>query len=206
VSYLINVSRLNGKPNLGGIVEILVARKVDVVALPSPVNGVVYGDIELQEGSSFVRWFATQESSGIKSSARISREGSSKTNRLPFRLPLDLESVRAMMDKAMDDEFIVLFKYPNGKQKIFGSIEAPVRFEYDHSSGEGFADGSFNNCQFYYDGPENIFFYDGSVPTPSPGAAPAWVKYNDEVIAVLYPGESLNIESDFGFTDFYITT
>jgi hypothetical protein len=201
VSYLINVSRLNGKPNLGGIVEILVARKVDVVSVSDPINGVVVGDIEFLEGTGFIRWMATQESAGIRSTSRSSREGISKANRLPFRLPLDVYSVRNMLEKAEEDEFIVLFRYPNGKQKIFGNREQPVRFSFDHNSGEGYADGNFNNCEFFYDGPQNIFFYEGSITTAEPGTGTSRVEWADStLIALLSPSDVLVLSSDFEHT------
>lgn len=110
-----------------------------------------------------------------------------------------------MLELAEEDEFIVLFKYANGKRKLFGTLDRPVRFTFDHDAGSSFAAGNFNNCEFYFDGPSNIYFYDGNIEPAPPGANPALVRFNGAIIAALQPGESLNIESDFGFTNFYIT-
>jgi hypothetical protein len=198
VSYLINVSRLKGSSNLGGVIEILVARKDDVLAIPEPVNGFVIGDISFPVGSGFYTWAATQESATIKSTSRQSREGSSKANRLPFRLPIDLYNTRNMLEQAEDDEFIVLFKYPNGKRKLFGDLDRPVKFRFDHDSGQGYADGNFFSCEFYYDGPQNILFYSGAIPTPTPGTGSARVEYtNGDLIALVNPSDVLVLSSPF---------
>jgi hypothetical protein len=206
VSYLQNISRLKGNANLGGLVEIRVTRKADVTNIPLPIGGKITGDITFPEGKGFVTWLVTQESLSLKSNSRDSREGISKTNRLPFRVPLDQYNVRMMLEQAEEDEFIVLVKYPNGVYKLFGTLDGPVKFSFDHDSGTSHADGNFNNCEFYYDGPHNIFFYEGEIPSAPVGTAPAIVKYNGTVIASLLPGETFNIISDFGFTDFYTTS
>lgn len=188
---------------MGGIVDIQVARKHDVLTIPDPVEGVVYGDITFKPGTGFVQWQVTQQSAGIRSNSRTTREGPSKSNQLPLRIPKDRALVRRMLDLAENDEFIVLFKYPTSKLKLFGLLDAPVRFEYDHDGGTNFADGNFYNARFYFEGPDNTYFYEGAIATPPPGASPAVVRVNGEVVASLLPGESINFDTDFDF-DFEI--
>jgi hypothetical protein len=198
VSYLQNISRLKGNANLGGLVEIRVARKADVTDIPLPIGGMITGDITFPEGKGFVTWLVTQESLSLKSNSRDSREGISKTNRLPFRVPLDQYNVRMMMEQAEEDEFIVLVKYPNGTYKLFGTLDGPVKFSFDHDSGTSHADGNFNNCEFYYDGPQNIFFYQGAIPAPIPGTGTSRVEYlSGDLIALLSPSDVLTLTSDF---------
>jgi hypothetical protein len=204
VSYLQSISR-NTIDNLGGIFSIKVARKADIVSIPAPVAGVVYGDIEFQEGAGFVTWDVTHESASAGSEGKVSREGFSKNNKLPFRIPRGRASLKIMFDQAVEDELIVLYT-ENGKTKIFGLLEAPVKFSYSHKSGEAIADLNRYEGLFYYEGPDNMYEYDGEIELAPGGVVPALVKYNGDVIASLLPGETLNIISDFGFTDFYITS
>lgn len=206
MAYLSNIDRIAPGGQLGGVITIDLVRKADVLSMPSPQSGAINGAVVLKAGASFVRWLVKQRSSGIASAARITREGAAKDNRLSFFISLDREEVRAMLELAEHDEFIVIYKYANGKLKIFGTLEAPVLFEFSHNSGNAPAEQNGNNCSFYYNGPDNTYFYNATAPTITPGTAPAIVNFNGAPIASLAPGQVLNIESEFGFTDFYITT
>lgn len=199
MSYLKTISRLSAQDNLGGLVKIQVIRKDDVVSIPDPVDGIIYGDIEFQEGAGFVTWDVTLETSKISTDDHSGKEGSSKTNRLPFSVPKNRADIRSMFLKAEDDEFIVLFKDAStGKTRIFGQLEAPVRFRFNHDSGDTFSSGNRYQGEFFYTGPDNIYEYDGTIPAAPPGAAPAIVKWADgTVIATLYPGDILIVDSEF---------
>jgi hypothetical protein len=205
VSYLQNISALVGADNTGGIYELQVARARDIDHIPAPVAGTIYGDIIFKAGYGWHTWAFSHQTAGANSETKISREGSSKTNRLRLRIPKGRASIQAMLDRASEDEFIILYR-ENGKQKIFGTLQAPVQFSYSHNTGDQVADLNHYECQFFADAPGNIFEYNGSVASAPAGPAPALVKYNGGTIAVLAPGETFNIISDFGFTDFYIST
>lgn len=206
MSYLNSITRFSSADNLGGILSIQVARAADIENIPDPVDGIVYGDIDFFPGKGFVSWDCTSESGSAESKSRQSREGSTKGNTLPFVIPKGRASLQNMFDQAEEDEFVVLFKDANGKQRIFGTKETPVRFRYDHTSGEAHSDLNRYSCEFYYTGPGNMFDYNGAIASPPAGAAPAVVRFNGTAIAVLQPGEELDIISDFGFTDFYVST
>jgi hypothetical protein len=205
MSYLQTIIALSGKDNLGSILELQVARKADIVSIPAPIDGVIYGDIEFEPGTGFVTWSFTQDTASVNSDGKVSREGFSKVNRLPFKIPKGRANLTAMFDRATEDELIVLYK-ENGKQKIFGTLEAPVKFTYSHKTGENLSDPNHYACSFYYEGPDNAFEFDGKIEVVPGGAVPVLVKYNGVTIASLQPGEVFNIISDFGFTDFYTST
>lgn len=205
MGYLQNIIRFSGGDNLGGILTLRVIRKDDLAGIPEPVDGVVYGDVVPKEGKAFVTWNVVLESANTRSNNASSREGPSKQNSLPFLIPKDRPSIKAQLDQAEEDEFIVIFTDANGIQKLFGTIDTPVKFSYDHTSGKAFDNINAYDCNFYYSGPDNFLHYNGSLPSPPVGSSPAVVMYNGSPIASLQPGEVLNIISDFGFTDFYIT-
>lgn len=203
MSYLKAIKRLSATDNLGGVLSLRVARKADIISIPEPVAGVVNGDINFLPGRGWILWDVTRASAD--STNKLSREGASKSNKLPFVIAKDRDDLLPMFRQAEDDEFIVLRKDASGKNKLFGLLYAPVRFRYDHTTGTENPDLNHFSCEFFYDGPDNVFDYDGSVPSAPAGPAPALVMYNGAVIAALEPGEVLNIISEFGFTDFYIT-
>lgn len=206
MSYLSNISRFSGSGNLGGLLSILVIRKDDVETIPEPNYGTVYGDLTLKAGKAFVSWIVTLETPRTKSDSRNSREGSLKGNRLNFLIPKDRAEIKAQLDQAEDDEFILIYTDANGKKKLFGLLDTPVKFKYNHDSGSAFADLNSYQCEFYYDGPDNLYHYNGDLPSAPEGSAPAIVYFNGVAIASLQPGETLNLVSDFGFTEFYITS
>jgi hypothetical protein len=163
VTYLKNIVRLSGSQNLGGINAIRVARKADIVSIPDPVDGVVYGDIEFLAGRSFVKWDATIQSRGSNSEGKASKEGTSRGNLVKLSIPKTRADLDLMFSKASDDELIVLFTDNNGRNYIFGLLHAPVKFRYNNSTAIEHSGKNGYECELYYDGPQNIFEYNGDV-------------------------------------------
>lgn len=186
---------------MGGILTIDVVRAADVVSIPEPVNGAIYDDVELQPGAGFSRWLVGYQSAGFSGKSKTSREGVSKDNEVRFFIPLDRQAVRTMLERAEDDEFIIIYRYATGPRKIFGTKDFPVLFQFDHDSGSAPTDQNGNNCKFYYSGPENSTFYNGAIASAAPGTAPSIVRYSTgEIIATLSPTDILVVNSDFAHT------
>ena len=200
MSYITAVKRLTGD-NLAGLLQLQVCRAADIVSIPEPVNNIIYGNIVFAAGAGMQPWDVTLESPKIQSQKSITKEGSTTRNTLPFSIPKDTAAVGDMLRRMEDDEFIVLFRYANGDQKIFGQKHAPVRFSYEHDSGDSFSSKNAYQCQFYYQGPDNIFFYPGTGGTPPAGAAPAQIRLNGTPWFTANPGQIVNVVSDFDFTD-----
>lgn len=200
MSYLQSISRLAATDNLGGVVSLLVARKAEILSMPDPVNGVIYGEVQFQVGSGWTTWEVSLESANLSSQDRQSKEGYFKNNRLPFAVPKDRPALKYMFDLASDDEFIVTYKDANGRQKILGTLEAPVRFAYSHSTGGRFSDRNGYECSFFFEGPDNVFDYLSGVPNPPAGPALAIVRVNGTVVASLLPGEAIDFDTPFDFT------
>lgn len=205
MNYLQHISSFRAADNIGGLLEIKVARKADIVSIGDPSAGVVYGDIFFQPDKGFVTWHVTTDTPGIDNNSRQSREGTSKNNRLKFSVPKGRPEIFNMFDQASEDELIVLFKDANGKQRLFGLLYAPVKFRFNHSTGNAPAQKNGYEGEFYYEGPENMFDYNGSIPAAPVGPAPAVVKFNGVAIASLAPGAELNILSDYSFTSYFTT-
>lgn len=204
MSYLQNISRFTTADNLGGIIEIKVARKAEVTLIGAPVAGIVYGNIDFLPDTGFVTWAVTHDTPGADSNSRQSREGTSKNNRLKFSVPKYRPDIEDMFEQATDDEFIVLFTDANGKQKLFGLLESPVKFRFNHSTGNNTSGKNGYEGEFYYEGPQNMFEYNGDIPAAPAGPLPAVVSFNGVAIASLAPGETLNITSEYSFTEYFV--
>ncbi|MEJ0030918.1 MAG: hypothetical protein WDO15_11335 [Bacteroidota bacterium] len=48
----------------------------------------------------------------------------------------DENTKRDLLEKMELDEFVVRFTDANGKLKIFGTLDSPVQFLFNHDSGE----------------------------------------------------------------------
>lgn len=173
--------------------------------MPKPVNGIVYGPPTFKPGTAFIVWDVTIETGRMQSTDSPGRDGNKKVNRLSLLVPKSKADLSHMFRLMENDEFIVLY-VENGRQKIFGQLHAPAQFTSRHDTGSAFADRNAYECQFYYEGPDNIFFYNGTSGTPPVGTAPAIVQFNGVPIASLTPGQVFNIQSEFGFTNFFTTS
>lgn len=205
MGYIQAIKRLNQEDNLGGLQQIKVCRKADITLIPDPSNGTIYGNITFAAGGAFVQWDVSLETGQIQTQDVATKEGSSKRNSLAFTIPKGRSSLRNMFALMEKDEFIVIFM-ENGKQRIFGQLHAPVLFSFSHESGRQVGDLNAFNCRFYYDGPDNVFDYDGTTGTPPTGPAPAVVKFNGITIASLQAGEQLDILSDYSFSEYFTTS
>jgi len=206
MSYLQSITRLKGAGNMGGIVQLRIARKASIASMSEPVSGIIYGDIEFEEGQGWAVWDVTLETARARGDERNSREGAYKSNRLEFSIPKDRPGIKYMLDQAEADEFIILYKDSNAQNKIFGTLETPVRFEYGHDSGQAFGDRNEYACRFYYDGPDNRFDYNGIISAAPAGTPPSIVRFNGAVIAILNSGDILDITSDYSFNEYFTTS
>ena len=205
MSYLLSIPAHKGD-NLGSILSLKVIRKADVEAIPNPVGSTIYGTVTFKAGiTGFNLWNATADTAAVEARGSETREGSKKNIVIKFSLPKDTPGLRQMLEQATADEFIVVYNDGSGQQKIAGHLHAPMRFTFSHNTGSRFADGNFYDCQFFFEGPDNTWFYSGSVGTPPTGPANSVVNFNGSPVAVLAPGQTLNITSDFGFTSFFLT-
>lgn len=205
MGYLSNINRLSAADNMGGIINLRVARKADITNIKDPVAGIIYSPITMVAGAGFVTWQVTPDTPGTNSSSKQSNQGTSKGNSLKFSVPKDRTTLQTMFEQATEDEFVLLYTDSNGLNKIFGDLNHPVKFRYSHGTGTSPAGKNGFDCEFYYDGPQNIFEYNGTVTTAPEGPAPAVVYFNGEAIASLQPGETLNITSDYSYSSYFTT-
>jgi len=188
----------------------MVARNADVVSIPDPVNGTIYGNITFQAGASWVLWQVSL-SPRLTSSDQVVREGAAMQKPIEFTIAKDKPALRHMLSLMQRDEFIVLVKDGSGRNKIVGLKHAPMLFSFRHDTGQ-IGDRNHYQCRFYFTGPDNEYFYNGTVAEPPVGPPPCLVKWKypgqtDEqaaLVAVLTPGTTMIITSEFGYQDFHI--
>jgi uncharacterized protein (DUF2249 family) len=205
VGYIKEIKRLYQEDNIGSLLEIGICRKADIISIPEPVGRSIYGSITFEASAGFVKWAVT--SARMVIGEKTTRDGSPKANSLRLSIPKDRSDLREMFSIMEEDEFVVVY-IENGKQKIFGLKEAPVRFAFGHDTGGDIGDNNAYSCRFFYEGPDNVYFYNGSISTAPAGPAPSIVKFGATpetavAIASLAPGETLTIISDYDFNTYF---
>lgn len=205
MTYLSDITRLS-KPNMGGLTILQVARAADILSMTEPVNGVIYSAINFQAGTGFNIWYAADQTMSMVSDDRNTTEGKYKANQLPFFIAKDRPEIKAQLDKAEQDEFVVLYKDANGKIKLFGTKDKPVSFIYSYSTDETRAGRNGYSCRFYYDGPDNVNFYNAAIASAPVGIAPIIIQWNGATILSAQPGvvSVVNFISEFEYSDFEI--
>ncbi|MCO6367838.1 hypothetical protein GBO34_00735 [Roseivirga pacifica] len=207
MSYLSEISRLTAS-NIGGLISIKLVRVQDVAVFPSIVNGAMTDEIELNIGAGWVEWFCTSQSSRLVNRHSSDMEGNGRNVELPFLIAKDAQLKASQLERATEDSFIVLFRDGNGLLKVFGSPSRPVRFKYDVSTGQSTQSKNGYSCSFYYAGLNNVAFYNAEDPEVlDPGTpVPVVIKWNDgesiTIISVASPGDVVQINSRFAYTDF----
>lgn len=191
MSYLQNIDRLSGD-NLGGLLLIRVARKADIKNIPDDLNGVITEDIEFMPGKSWAIWRITQGTAIFRSSGN----DENFNNSLSFVVSKNRELLNYMLKVAINDEHVVLFDDANGNQILFGTISDPVRFRIDHST----SNRNQYDCEFYSEGADNWYFYNGDISGPIGETLPAIITVNGQYVASLQPGQTINFDTDFDFT------
>lgn len=200
MSYLQDINLFSKGDNLGGLLLIRVASTKDIESIPDSKDRIIYGDIVFKAGKGWNTWIVTQNTSEFSGRSRSSQEGNFKDNAIQFIIPKDRPALRNMFDLAEKDELVVLFTDKNGNQKVFGTLNNPVYFQYNQRSGSGTASRNAYECEFYAEGPDNSYFYNGTISSAPAGAAPAIVRRGDGlVLATLNPGDIFTITSGFSF-------
>lgn len=187
-----------------------IARKADIATMQEPSNGTIYGNITFNAGAGWVPWEVTL-TPRLSSTDQLTREGLNMGKSVDFIIAKDRPGLRHMLQLMERDEFILLIKDGSGRNKIVGQLHAPMRFSFRHDTGQ-LGDRNQYQCRFYFTGPDNEYFYNGTVAEPPVGPPPCLVKWKypgqtDEqaaLVAVLTPGTTMIITSEFGYQDFHI--
>lgn len=204
MSYLSTIARLTAS-NIGGLVQLQVVRAADISAIQDPEGDTIYGNISLNADVGWQIWRSTSETMEVVAQNQDGQEGDYKNISLPFFLPKDRPGLKQMLDLAESDEFVVLYKDGNGNQKLFGTPDRPVIFKYNHNTSAAHEGRNGYECRFEYAGPDNIYFYDGSVTAPPAGPAPTILRINGVVQLTAPAGSIIDVNTEFKITDFKIS-
>src|SRR5690606_33988895 len=131
------------------------------------------------------------------------REGVGKNQSLPFIIPRHSTAITGMLQKAERDEFIIKVKDHNGPEYIWGSIQEPVRYLFDQTTGSGSNRNQYD-CSYYSEASDNLMVYPAIFsPTPAgTGCQPVVIRRgsdNGPVLAIANAGNTVIITSPYSF-------
>lgn len=202
MSYLNHIPHLEDE-NFPGLWSIDVARVADIDNYPDAYDGIAVSEVTFHAGRGWVRWAATYNTSRFDIRSTDTREGIVKNQSLPFVIPRHAAAITNMLQKAERDEFIIKVKDHNGQEYIWGSIQKPVRFQFDQSTGGGSNRNEYS-CSFYSEASENLMIYPAnfSISPVLPGALPVVIRrgsMDGPVLAVAPAGSTVVISSPYSF-------
>lgn len=119
--------------NIGSIIKLWFVPVNKIASITRPINN--YGGISLKTGSAWYEFYFSPQSGQYKLGLKSDNQGSyyevSITGSSP-RLSPDLDLA---LHDLKDGAFVCKVLDANGLYRIVGSINFPLRFEYDGSSG-----------------------------------------------------------------------
>ena len=156
---------------------------------------------------------ATKFTPNFKDRLRTSQKG----NKIPVTLSGNIakksQALNTVLKKMLNRYYIVIYRDLNGQFVRVGSKNHPLKFSYSGNTGK--RPGSFAGISFTFSGtllelPEPYY---GIIPTDGgqvnqdqlPLADPVVVRWNEgNVIAVLNPGQTLLLKSEFEVPEFQV--
>lgn len=141
---------LDGENNFPGLSRILFAPVDNVSSIPSAEDLLLNGDITLTGITSFYTMYGTIETMQLEYAQENTEHGEKynlKVSAFIANLSRDPKDIN--FDEMKEQKFIVVAIDENGKQRLFGSLEAPMFFTMSASSGAGARDRNGASVTFY---------------------------------------------------------
>jgi hypothetical protein len=124
-------------------------------------------------------------------------EGKLQKYDLNFEVPKADFDNNSLLSTMKNDYFIVIFRDSNGRVKVFGYLENPVRFTSEHSTGSSARGKNGYACKFYTEGTtEVVSFYGFEMPAIANEqfiGKPVTIKKNGQTIAIVPAGSVYEI-------------
>ena len=133
----------------GGSCTIYVVRLRDVFSMPHHIPGIAsLAPLLIQPGSQFYTYSLDAESIRFTESTLDSRQGSASQIRLAgFRSNLDIPH-QIEIEKLRPGYYIVLWQDAEGRRRLLGTPDRPMKFSFSSDSGASDQDDTGSSWQF----------------------------------------------------------
>ena len=157
--------------NPGGTVNLWVARRRDVATLPNPASGTVTvtAPLTMKAGKFFAKWEFAQDTGDLNHKTTGDPGNKSVTMEVNTYVPRGNELIDAVINEAINGDFIVIVEDGLGQKRIAGDLLRGVIFDHDYKSGKKGTDKNGTDFKFGGEGFGHVpYYYDAAIPvTPA---------------------------------------
>ena len=154
-------------PNPGGLTDLHVIRRREIDVFPvADADGVTISTaIVPVAGCGFVPWEFAQDTGEVnhKSSGDLGTQ--SIAHDLAVYVPRGSAATDAVIQSALNGDFVVIGRDSNGNLRIAGDKRRGVKFEHDYKSGKKGTDKNGTDFKFSGEGFTHVpYYYNGAIP------------------------------------------
>jgi len=167
VQVPIEAIEIDSCPNPGGLTDLHVMRRRDVLTFPDPDDDKVTLSkaIVPKTGAGFVPWDFATDTGEVNHKSTGDAGNQSITQELNTYLPRGDAKIDAVINAALNGDFIVAGRDSNGNVRICGDKNRGVKFEHDYKSGKKGSDKNGTDFKFSGEGFGHVpYYYTAALP------------------------------------------
>lgn len=158
---------LDDCPNPGGLTDIHVIRRRDIEEFPEADADkvTISTPIVPKTGKKFVPWEFAQDTGEINHASSGDAGTQSIKQELNVYIPRGSAAVDAVIQSALNGDFVVAGRDSNGNLRIVGDARRGVKFEHDYKSGKKGTDKNGTDFKFSGEGFTHVpYYYTAALP------------------------------------------
>jgi hypothetical protein len=158
---------LDDCPNPGGLTDLHVIRRRDILTFPDADedNVTISKPIVPKPGAGFVPWEFAQDSGEINHGSSGDAGTKSIKHELNTYVPRGSAETDAVIQSALNGDFVVIGRDSNGNQRIAGDKRRGVTFDHDYKSGKKGTDKNGTDFKFAGEGFTHVpYYYTAAIP------------------------------------------
>jgi hypothetical protein len=166
---------LDDCPNPGGLTDLHVIRRRDILTFPAPGADKVTISTAIvpKPGCGFVKWEFAQDTGEVNHKSSGDAGNQSIAHDLGVYVPRGSAATDAVIQSALNGDFVVIGRDSNGNLRIAGDERRGVKFEHDYKSGKKGNDKNGTDFKFSGEGFTHVpFYYTAAIPLLAPPAEP----------------------------------
>lgn len=154
-------------PNAGGLTDLHVIRRRDIDTFPEPdADGVTISTpIVPKTGAGFAPWAFAADSGEVNHSSSGEVGNQSVKHEVNVYNPRGSAATDAVIQKAINGDFVVIGRDSNGNYRIAGDKFRGVKFEHDYKSGKKGTDKNGTDLKLSGEGFTHVpYYYTAAIP------------------------------------------
>jgi hypothetical protein len=154
-------------PNPGGLTDLMVIRRRDIETFPEPDADKVTISTAIvpKTGCGFVPWEFAQETGEVNHKSGGEPGNKTITHEVNTYVPRGSATTDAVIQSAINGDFVVIGRDSNGNQRVAGDKHRGVIFDHDYKSGKKGTDKNGTDFKFAADGFSHVpYYYTAAIP------------------------------------------